>query len=151
MTATGSCCDGCEPEPAGHQPGPGVYVRTRSAGPTTLVCGAGTGVVADAVSRDVFVADPKAGLIDRVSGPGSGEGSDDSAGPAVSSDGRYVAFSSSATNLVPVDRNNTDDVFLVNRAAGGIERVRGDDLRPDEFNGAHERRARPRQTDLEYQ
>jgi WD40-like Beta Propeller Repeat len=32
--------------------------------------------------------------------------------PAISADGRYVAFSSDASNLVPGDTNHSDDVFV---------------------------------------
>ena len=32
--------------------------------------------------------------------------------PVLSSDGRFVAFESSANNLVPGDTNNADDVFV---------------------------------------
>ena len=40
--------------------------------------------------------------------PPDGSSSD----PAISRDGRYVAFASEATNLVPGDRNRSADVFL---------------------------------------
>jgi dipeptidyl aminopeptidase/acylaminoacyl peptidase len=43
--------------------------------------------------------------------------------PANSSDGRYVAFSSYSSNLVPNDTNNQMDVFVVDRETGEIERV----------------------------
>jgi Tol biopolymer transport system component len=42
---------------------------------------------------------------------------------AVSADGRYVAFSSSATNLVANDTNNRDDIFLRDRQSGTTVRV----------------------------
>jgi cysteine-rich repeat protein len=42
--------------------------------------------------------------------------------PRVSSDGRYVAFTSSATNLVPADTNGLDDVFEYDRLSGTMER-----------------------------
>ena len=41
----------------------------------------------------------------------------------ISSDGRYVAFSSRATNLVASDTNNSYDVFVRDRQAGTTERV----------------------------
>lgn len=51
---------------------------------------------------------------------GSATGQDLSWGRAISHDGRYVAFVSEATNLVPgqVDTDNTSDVFLRDRVAG---------------------------------
>lgn len=43
--------------------------------------------------------------------------------PAISDDGRIVAFSSRATNLVPGDTNGVDDVFVRDRANGTTTRV----------------------------
>ena len=43
--------------------------------------------------------------------------------PAISSDGRYVAFTSDAGNLVSNDTNNSYDVFVRDRIAGTTERV----------------------------
>jgi Tol biopolymer transport system component len=42
---------------------------------------------------------------------------------SVSGDGRYVAFDSIATNLVPGDTNGCDDVFVRDRISGTTERV----------------------------
>jgi archaellum component FlaF (FlaF/FlaG flagellin family) len=60
-----------------------------------------------------------------------GQGNHHSRGPAVSGDGRYVAFQSDASNLVPDDTNDVGDIFLrdlrtgttsrVNESAGGIQ------------------------------
>ena len=47
----------------------------------------------------------------------------DSYEPVLSADGRFVAFSSSATNLVPGDTNGVADVFVKDRVSGAIERV----------------------------
>lgn len=44
-------------------------------------------------------------------------------GPSISSDGRYVAFSSEASNLVKGDTNGEDDVFLYDRVTGVNTRV----------------------------
>ncbi|MGQ9765717.1 MAG: outer membrane protein assembly factor BamB family protein, partial [Armatimonadota bacterium] len=46
-----------------------------------------------------------------------------SSGPIISSDGRYVVFSSNATNLVCDDANYHVDVFVFDRETGEIERV----------------------------
>ncbi|MHB1459320.1 MAG: TolB-like translocation protein, partial [Armatimonadota bacterium] len=43
--------------------------------------------------------------------------------PALSTDGRYAAFASLASNLVPGDTNNTCDVFIRDRVSGTTERV----------------------------
>jgi Tol biopolymer transport system component len=64
--------------------------------------------------RDVFVRDRTAGVTTLVSinsaGTASGNGS--SSSPVISADGRYVAFFSSASNLVANDSNGTQDVFV---------------------------------------
>lgn len=52
--------------------------------------------------------------ISRLQGDGSSEE------PAMSSDGRYVAFSSWATNLVPSDTNGTRDVFRKDVLSGEV-------------------------------
>jgi PKD repeat protein len=55
----------------------------------------------------------------RVSIDSSGEQGDDSShSPSISADGRYVAFSSTATNLVDVDTNGCGDVFVHDRQTG---------------------------------
>ncbi len=48
---------------------------------------------------------------------------DSSYSPAVSSDGRYVAFSSYATNLIPNDLNGFPDVFIRDRQEAVTTRV----------------------------
>ncbi len=49
---------------------------------------------------------------------------DDTSGePAISSDGRYVAFSSDATNLVPDDTNDVTDVFVRDMVTNTTTRV----------------------------
>src|SRR5262245_9355622 len=56
-------------------------------------------------------------------GPGGAEGNRNSLGAQVSADGRYVAFDTEASNLVPGDTNLRQDVFVYDRLLGGIERV----------------------------
>jgi len=73
---------------------------------------------------DVFVHAREPGTTERVSVGGDGRGGDGlSAGAALSGDGRFVAFASLASNLVPDDTNGVADVFLRDRAAGTTERV----------------------------
>jgi Tol biopolymer transport system component len=67
---------------------------------------------------DVFVHDRATGLTELVGG-----GNDESASPSMSADGRFVAFLSYASNLVPGDVAGTWDAFVRDRAAGSIERV----------------------------
>ena len=43
--------------------------------------------------------------------------------PSISADGRFVAFSSDASNLVPGDTNGRGDVFVHDRQTGTTERV----------------------------
>lgn len=47
----------------------------------------------------------------------------DSTQPVISADGRYVAFTSAADNLVPGDDNASPDIFVVDLARGTIKRV----------------------------
>ena len=60
-------------------------------------------------AADVFVRDRQTGTTRRVSvGPGGVQGNDVSVTPAISADGRFVAFESLATNLVPGDTNDAE-------------------------------------------
>jgi Tol biopolymer transport system component len=68
---------------------------------------------------DVFVRDLAFGVTTRASLDGNGvEGDGDSLSPSISADGRYVAFTSAATDLVPGDANGHTDVFVRDRVAG---------------------------------
>ncbi len=61
---------------------------------------------------DVFRKDIQTGTIVRVSAGGAGgQANDASHDPLISADGRYVAFDSNASNLVPGDTNGWMDVF----------------------------------------
>jgi Tol biopolymer transport system component len=73
---------------------------------------------------DVYVRDRAAGTTVRVSVSSSGEEGDNSSwGPCLSADGRFVAFSSVATNLVAGDTNGEPDVFIRELSAGITTRV----------------------------
>ena len=75
-------------------------------------------------SLDVFVHDRTTGITERVSVSSSGiEGDFLSQYPALSADGRFVAFTSLATNLVSGDTNGSDDVFVRDRQTMTTERV----------------------------
>jgi Tol biopolymer transport system component len=64
--------------------------------------------------RDIFVYDRETRTIERVNlGEHGTQGDADSTGPCISGDGRYAAFKSSATNLVPDDTNEVSDIFVV--------------------------------------
>ena len=77
---------------------------------------------------DMFVHDRSTGITERVSVDSAGNQANglNFWGPAISGDGRYVAFASSATNLVPNDTNGEDDIFLHDRSTGITERVNVD-------------------------
>ncbi|PYS74681.1 MAG: hypothetical protein DMF69_01090, partial [Acidobacteria bacterium] len=72
-----------------------VFVRDRRTGTTTLVSRASDGTLADAQSFD----------------------------GSISSDGRYVVFSSNATNLAPNDTNSRADIFVHDRQTSKTTRV----------------------------
>jgi Tol biopolymer transport system component len=67
-------------------------------------------------AEDIFVRDRRTGTTRRVSvGTGGVQGDLDSFFPALSADGRFVAFTSRATNLAPGDTNGALDVFVHTR------------------------------------
>ena len=73
---------------------------------------------------DVFVHDRHTKLTERVSVASDGtQGNDSSSYPSISADGRYVAFSSGASTLVPGDTNGCYDVFVHDRQTGQTMRV----------------------------
>ena len=70
-------------------------------------------------AADVFVYDTEKHRTTRVSVASSGQQANDiSRSPAISSDGRYVAFVSNATNLVEDDTNAAEDVFVHDMKTG---------------------------------
>ena len=139
--------------PGDHNPYPDVFVRDRILGTTERASVSSSGVEADgecnrcAISADgrfvvfvssastlaagdvngwsdVFVRDRLLGTTELASLSTSGiQGDFGSSIPAISGDGRYVAFSSDARNLVPGDTNGSSDVFVRDRLLGTLERV----------------------------
>lgn len=92
--------------------GDGRHVAFQSRA-TNLVPGDGNG------RDDVFVHDMEAGATQLVSVGLGGAGADDSSdSAAISADGRYVAFTSGAGNLVAGDANGFVDVFVRDVEAG---------------------------------
>jgi Tol biopolymer transport system component len=76
---------------------------------------------------DVFVFDRKTGVTERVSVASDGsESNGGSTSPSISADGRWVAFSSAASNLVADDANGVRDVFLHDRKTGKTTRLSTD-------------------------
>ncbi|MEG3636027.1 TolB family protein [Micromonospora palythoicola] len=74
---------------------------------------------------DIFVRDTQTGVTTLVSGGPDGEPANDWAEytAVISGNGRYVAFTSSASNLVPDDTNNDRDVFVHDRQTGETTRA----------------------------
>ena len=73
---------------------------------------------------DVFVRDRQSGTTTRVSVDGSGaQANGQSWRPAMSADGRLVAFASTASNLVAGDTNGAADIFVHDRLTGATTRV----------------------------
>ncbi len=73
---------------------------------------------------DVFVRDRVGGTTERVSiADGGGQANGHSTRPSISADGRFVAFQSKASNLVPNDSNSASDIFVRDRSGSATERV----------------------------
>ena len=74
--------------------------------------------------EDVFVRDRRTGRVLRASvGPGGRQADDGSVDPSISADGRLVAFTSVARNLVAGDTNGVRDVFVRDLRRGTTRRV----------------------------
>ena len=75
-------------------------------------------------AEDIFLRDRVSGTTTRISvATGGAQADDRSYSPAVSADGRYVAFSSDASNLVGTDANGSEDVFVHDRYFNRTTRV----------------------------
>jgi Tol biopolymer transport system component len=118
-----SYCESTEPALSAH----GRYVAFESSA---------TNLVAHDTNRlgDVFVRDRRTGKTTRVSVDSRGrQGGGDrtnngSNAPAISANGRYVAFHSADSNLVRGDTNRVFDIFVHDRRTGSTVRVSvGDD------------------------
>ena len=121
VTSTGGQANGASSDPAISADGRYVAFVSRA---TNLVAGDTNGV------RDVFVHDRQTGATTRISVNSSeNQGNAESLAPSLSADGRYVAFASSASNLVTGDTNSTSDVFVRDRQAGTTTRVSVEQLR----------------------
>jgi Tol biopolymer transport system component len=100
--------------------GDGRYVVFDSSD-TTLVSGDTN------AAFDIFMHDTATGVTTRVSVDSSGTQSNgNSFNPAISADGRYVAFQSVASNLVTGDTNGTSDIFVHDNSTGATVRVNVD-------------------------
>ena len=74
--------------------------------------------------QDIFVHDRQTAATTRVNLDSAGvQANNGSRKPSISSDGRFVAFGSDATNLVTGDSNGFQDVFVRDRQTGTTTRV----------------------------
>jgi Tol biopolymer transport system component len=95
----------------------GRYVAFAS-GASNLVSGDTNGAF------DVFVRDTRAGTTSRVSLTGTGgQVNNHSQYPAISGDGRYVAFLARGTNILAGDPNTLGNVYVRDRVAGTTVRA----------------------------
>lgn len=75
-------------------------------------------------TTDVFLLDRQTNTTTRVSVAGDGsEANASSDDPSISADGRFLTYSSHASNLVSGDTNGTGDVFVLDRQTGTTTRV----------------------------
>ena len=77
-------------------------------------------------TSDIFLRDRQLGTTERVNVSSAGAQANSISGdyrPAISADGRFVAFQSRASNLVPGDTNSVADAFVRDRQLGTTERV----------------------------
>ncbi|MEK7815216.1 MAG: putative Ig domain-containing protein, partial [Pseudomonadota bacterium] len=86
---------------------------------TNLVAGDANGL------SDIFVKDLRTGAVVRTNTSAAGTQAIDGTSytPAISADGRYVAFTSYASNLVPGDTNRASDIFVKDIQTGEIVRA----------------------------
>lgn len=96
--------------------GNGRYVVYQSDA-TNLVEGDGNG------ASDIFLFDKNKKVTYLISVTGSGQGNGNSITPFISNNGRYIVYSSSASNLVEGDTNGVYDIFLYDTSTGVTRRV----------------------------
>lgn len=77
------------------------------------------------LGADVFVRDRQLGTTTRISvaSDGTQANANSYGAPDISDDGRYIVFTSAATNLAPNDNNAVGDVFLRDQVAGTTTRI----------------------------
>ena len=122
-TATG----GTEANGPSYEPAIAAFVEDDDVHVYVAFASDGTNLVGNDYnySSDVFVKDMETGETTRVSTDTGGynQGNGFSGHPAISADGRLVAFESYADNLVSGDTNASYDIFVKNRETGGTARV----------------------------
>src|SRR6266545_1404755 len=98
-----------------------IRARSRRRAPVVGLCLSLSIVLAVAWAPSAVAAAASTSLVS-VASDGT-QGNDPSSGPAISGDGRYVAFESDATNLVPGDSNVRRDIFVRDRQTAETTRV----------------------------
>ncbi|NJR51599.1 MAG: DUF4347 domain-containing protein, partial [Leptolyngbyaceae cyanobacterium CSU_1_3] len=74
-------------------------------------------------AQDVFIRNVQTGEVSIVSRGALGNGNNDSGNPAISGDGRFVVFTSRASNLVADDTNGKQDVFIWDRENASLRLI----------------------------
>ena len=119
--------DGSQGKDHSHDPAisrDGRYIAFFSGAPhvnsSNYVWGDGNTFIGDSNGRgDIFLHDSQTGETTLISVANDGsQGNDDSEKPSISSNGRYIAFQSDASNLVNGDTNEEMDVFLHDSQTG---------------------------------
>jgi Tol biopolymer transport system component len=103
-----------------------LYASISADGRLVAFASSATNLIPDGNLRwDIYVHDRESGQTAQVSVASDGTvGNNDSmSAPSISADGRYVVFSSYATNLVPGDTNAGSDIFVHDRITGLTTRV----------------------------
>lgn len=109
----------------------GRYIAFQSNATTLAPSGAGAGCVntggIDVQCTHIYVKDRESGAIDLVSTDSDGKPAVGfSEHPAISADGRYIAFRSTAENLVDGDGNGEADIFVKDTQTGFTTLVSSD-------------------------
>jgi Ca2+-binding RTX toxin-like protein len=85
---------------------------------------------------DIFVRDLSTNTTTRVSVDSAGnQGNNLSSSPSISADGRFVAFKSLASNLVPENTNNQSGIFVRDLLTNTTTRVSVDSVKVDPVKG----------------
>jgi Ca2+-binding RTX toxin-like protein len=101
---------------AGNQRNIGSYSPSISADGRFVAFYSVASNIAGTRTFDIFVRDTLTNTttnvsVDSAGNPGDGER------PSISADGRFVAFSSESSNIVPGDTNNSNDIFVVDTSS----------------------------------
>ncbi|MCP4359801.1 MAG: hypothetical protein GY796_17475 [Chloroflexi bacterium] len=108
-----------------HANGPSYDPKISDDGRYVVFASRASNLVADDNNgkQDIFIYDRSGQTMQLVSVVVNGGADNDSRHPDISGNGRYIVFSSSATNLVGEDNNLRDDVFRWDQQAKVMERI----------------------------